>query len=104
MRRTAVINAVGLTQNLLGAASPRLDALRRQGSSPLLAPVLPAVTCTAQSTYLTGRRPAEHGIVGNGWYDRALAEVQFWKQSNHLVQGPKVWEALREQCPGFTCA
>src|SRR5262249_7497406 len=104
MRRTAVINAVGLTQNLLGAASPRLDALRRQGSSTLIAPVLPAVTCTAQSTYLTGRRPAAHRIVGNGWYDPALAEGQYGNQSNHLAPAPKVWEALREQCPGFACA
>jgi len=48
--------------------------------------------------------PAAHGIVGNGWYNRELAEVQFWKQSNHLVQGRKVWEELREIHPGFTCA
>ena len=44
---------------------------------------------------LTGRRPAEHGIVGNGWFDRSLQEVQFWKQSNRLVQSPKVWDTLR---------
>jgi predicted AlkP superfamily pyrophosphatase or phosphodiesterase len=67
-------------------------------------PSFPAVTCTAQSTYLTGRTPAEHGIVGNGWYDRDLAEVHFWKQSNHLVRGHKLWEELREKIPGFTCA
>ena len=36
-----------------------------------------AVTCSAQSTYLTGLSPSEHGIVGNGWYNRELAEVQF---------------------------
>jgi predicted AlkP superfamily pyrophosphatase or phosphodiesterase len=42
--------------------------------------------------------------VANGWYNRELAEVQFWKQSNHLVQGRKVWEELREHAPGFTCA
>ena len=78
-----------------------------------IAPVLPAVTCPAQSTYLTGLPPARHGIVGNGWYHRELAEVQFWKQSNHLVQGRKIWEELREECgrrkaecgtSRFTCA
>jgi len=53
---------------------------------------------------LTGLPPAQHGIVGNGWYDRELAEVQFWKQSNHLVHGRKVWEELREREPKFTCA
>ena len=66
--------------------------------------VLPAVTCTAQSTMLTGTLPRQHGIVGNGWYHRELAEVQFWKQSNHLVRGNKVWEELRELNPPFTCA
>jgi predicted AlkP superfamily pyrophosphatase or phosphodiesterase len=67
-------------------------------------PAFPAVTCTAQSNYLTGLLPAAHGIVANGWYHRELAEVQFWKQSNHLVRAPKVWEALRAELPGFTCA
>ena len=57
----------------------------------------PAVTCTAQSNYLTGKLPSQHGIVGNGWYQRDLAEIQFWKQSNHLVQGPKIWDELRKQ-------
>ncbi|HWY77652.1 MAG TPA: alkaline phosphatase family protein, partial [Verrucomicrobiae bacterium] len=47
---------------------------------------------------------AQHGIVGNGWYNRELAEVQFWRQSNHLVHGRKIWEELRELVPGFTCA
>ena len=68
-------------------------------------PAFPAVTCTAQSNYLTGQTPSQHGIVGNGWYNRELAEVQFWKQSNHLVAGKKLWETLRETTdPEFTCA
>ena len=54
--------------------------------------VLPAVTTTVQSTYLTGAWPAEHGAVGNGWYFRDECEVKFWKQSNKLVQRPKVWD------------
>jgi predicted AlkP superfamily pyrophosphatase or phosphodiesterase len=65
---------------------------------------VPAVTCTAQSTYLTGKTPNEHGIVGNGWYDRTLSEHHFWKQSNQLVEGEKIWETLRDNRPDFTCA
>jgi predicted AlkP superfamily pyrophosphatase or phosphodiesterase len=42
--------------------------------------------------------------VGNGWYNRELAEVQFWKQSNHLVHGRKLWDELRQENPAFTCA
>ena len=53
---------------------------------------------------LTGTTPAEHGIVGNGWYDRESAEVRFWKQSNHLVGGEMIWDHLRNRFPEFTCA
>lgn len=35
---------------------------------------------------LTGLRPAEHGIVGNGWYFRETAEIRFWQQSRNLIQ------------------
>jgi predicted AlkP superfamily pyrophosphatase or phosphodiesterase len=42
--------------------------------------------------------------VANGWYDRDLAEVHFWKQSNRLVQGEKLWDSLRKTDPSFTCA
>jgi predicted AlkP superfamily pyrophosphatase or phosphodiesterase len=97
MNRLAVINVVGLTTALLGRHMPRLTAWRERGALAHIAPAFPAVTCTAQATYLTGQTPARHGIVGNGWYDRELAEVQFWKQSNHLVQAPKIWEHLRER-------
>src|SRR5438477_772889 len=104
MTRTAVINVVGLTDSLLGPATPTLKQFREKGEAIPILPTFPALTCPAQSTYLTGLTPAQHGIVGNGWYNRELAEVQFWKQSNHLVQGRKVWEDLRASEPTFRCA
>src|SRR5689334_5266777 len=103
MKRIAVINVVGLTQSVL-EQSPQLRTFANKGAVTSIVPAFPAVTCTAQSTYLTGTTPSQHGIVGNGWYDRSLAEVQFWKQSNRLVSGRKIWEELREQDPKFTCA
>src|SRR4026208_80665 len=104
MIRTAVINVVGLNQRLIGPATPRIADFVKKGAACAITPVLPAVTCTAQSTYLTGVAPSQHGIVGNGWYNRELAEVQFWKQSNHLVHGRKLWEEMRGLQPSFTCA
>ncbi|MHB8519636.1 MAG: alkaline phosphatase family protein [Limisphaerales bacterium] len=104
MKRTAVINVVGLTDSLLGPHTPRFNAFLQAGAKAAIVPAFPALTCTAQSTYLTGLPPARHGIVANGWYHRELAEVQFWKQSNHLVHGRKLWEELRELEPAFTCA
>jgi predicted AlkP superfamily pyrophosphatase or phosphodiesterase len=97
MNRLAVINVVGLTESLMGKHTPRIAEFRQRGALAQIAPAFPAVTCTAQSNYLTGKLPSQHGIVGNGWFNRELSEVQFWKQSNHLVQQPKIWDALREQ-------
>mgnify|MGYP001407954888 FL=1 len=92
--RVAILNIVGLCGRILGKNTPKLNQFLRQcgEKESIIRPVLPAVTCTAQSTYLTGKLPTEHGIVGNGWYDRSLNEHHFWKQSNRLVQGEKVWE------------
>lgn len=104
MRRTVVLNIVGLTEALIGEHTPHLRRFRGAGSCARIHPAFPAVTCTAQATYLTGRRPCDHGIVGNGWYHRELAEVHFWKQSNHLVTAPKLWDRLRGREPAFTCA
>jgi len=104
MHKTVVLNVVGLTPGLLGPSTPRLSGWAARGTVTPVRPVLPAVTCTAQATYLTGRYPDRHGIVGNGWYFRDECEVKFWRQSNHLVQAPKLWEAARALDPSFTCA
>jgi predicted AlkP superfamily pyrophosphatase or phosphodiesterase len=104
MTRTAVIDVVGLTGSILGPGTPHINAFAQQGARAVIEPAFPAVTCTAQANYLTGAPPTRHGIVANGWYNRSLAEVQFWKQSNHLVQAPKLWEELRALQPQFTCA
>lgn len=104
MRRTAVINVVGLTRGLIGPNTPFLSSRLSEADYQPIRPALPGVTCTAQSDYLTGRPPTDHGIVANGWYDRDLAEVHFWKQPNQLVQSPKVWHELKQLNPDFTCA
>jgi predicted AlkP superfamily pyrophosphatase or phosphodiesterase len=104
MRRTAVINAVGLTPDHLGSHTPCLSAFAKKGMMASVTPPLPAVTCTAQTTYVTGTWPDEHGIVANGWYFDDECEIKFWRQSNKLVQRPKLWEIARELDPGFTCA
>ena len=104
MPRVAVLNVVGLTRRLIGPSTPRIAAYLARFPSTLIEPAFPGVTCTAQSDYLTGRKPTHHGIVANGWYHRELAEVQFWKQSNHVVTAPKIWDQLRTEIPGFTCA
>jgi len=99
-----VIDVVGLTPSLLGPHTPRLNALVKDGFMATLDGVIPAVTCTAQSSMLTGLLPRGHGIVANGWYFRDLAEVWLWRQSNQLVEGEKLWETARRRRPGLRCA
>jgi predicted AlkP superfamily pyrophosphatase or phosphodiesterase len=101
--QVVVVDVVGLTPKLL-AHMPNLAGLARRGWQAELGTVLPAVTCSAQSTFLTGRMPAEHGIVGNGWYFRELGEIFLWRQHNRLVAGDKVWETARARHPGYTAA
>jgi predicted AlkP superfamily pyrophosphatase or phosphodiesterase len=102
-RPVVVLDVVGLTPALL-AGMPRLRAIAATGFSAPMAAVLPAVTCTAQATMLTGLPPSGTGIVGNGWYFRDLGEVLLWRQHNRLVQGEKVWDAARAVAPGYTVA
>jgi predicted AlkP superfamily pyrophosphatase or phosphodiesterase len=104
VKKTVVINVAGLTQRLLGPATPSLSRWAQRGKIAPIKAVTPAVTCTAQATYLTGSWPEQHGIVGNGWYFRDECEVKFWRQSNRLVQAPKIWESARAIDPNFTCA
>jgi predicted AlkP superfamily pyrophosphatase or phosphodiesterase len=102
--RLAVLNMVGLSRSLIGGDCPALRAFAAEDGLQSFAPSFPAVTCTAQSGILTGGGPGLHGVVGNGWYDREYAEMRFWKQSNHIVRAPKIWETLRAEDPSFTCA
>ena len=104
MHPTAVINVVGLTSALIGDDTPHLAALCADGAQVPLETVTPAVTCTVQSSLLTGSLPRDHGVVANGWYFRDLAQVLFWRQSNHLVQGEKIWDTARRRDPSCTCA
>ncbi|MCI2416912.1 alkaline phosphatase family protein [Saccharopolyspora sp. K220] len=103
MKPVVLLDVVGLTPALLDHM-PNLRSVAEDGWKAELGTVLPAVTCSAQSTFLTGTMPAEHGIVGNGWYFRELGEVFLWRQHNRLVGGEKVWETARRSHPGYTAA
>lgn len=103
-RPLVVINVVGLTHEMLGPNSPNISRVAADGFAVPMGTVLPAVTCSAQATLLTGSLPREHGIVANGWYWRDLAEVLFWRQSNQLVRGERLYDAARQRDPNYTVA
>jgi predicted AlkP superfamily pyrophosphatase or phosphodiesterase len=104
MRPVLVILAVGVSPALIGEHTPNLKRLAARGGLRPLATVTPAVTCTVQSTLVTGLAPSRHGIVANGWYFRDLSEIWLWRQSNRLVAGEKIWDAAKARDASFTCA
>ena len=104
MKKTVVLNIVALSPRVIGEHTPFLKKWIESKKQAVVEPVLPAVTCSAQSVYLTGKWPSENGIVGNGWYFQDECEIKFWRQSNKLVQAEKVWEVLKKENPDFTVA
>lgn len=104
MNKTVVIDIVALSANLIGEHTPFLQSYISKRHLTPIKPVLPALTTSSQSTYVTGKWPAENGIVGNGWYDRTDSEIKFWKQSNKLVIGDKIWDEAKKLDPNFTCS
>jgi predicted AlkP superfamily pyrophosphatase or phosphodiesterase len=104
MKKTVVIDIVALSNRVIGEHTPFLKNWIEKSNNATINPVLPAVTCSAQSVYLTGKWPSENGIVGNGWYFREECEIKFWRQSNHLVQSEKIWDKAKKINPKFTVA
>ncbi|TWR28882.1 alkaline phosphatase family protein [Mucilaginibacter pallidiroseus] len=104
MNKTVVINIVGLSTSVIGEHTPFLNDYIRSKCLKQIEPLLPALTTSVQSAYVTGKYPSETGIVGNGWYDKVDSEVKFWKQSNKLVSGDKIWDKAKNADPSFTCS
>lgn len=107
MAPLVLINAVGLTPRLLPHA-PHFSALATAGWMRPLREILPAVTCSAQASMLTGVAPDKHGIVGNGWLYRDTMEVRFWQQANHLMQSEPFYVTAKNRAANrgrpFRCA
>ncbi len=97
MPPVCIINIVGLTPAHIGEHTPNLAVLARKHGARPMRGVLPAVTCSAQATMLTGKMPAKHGIVGNGWLFRDTMEIRFWQQSRRLIQAPTLYDLARER-------
>src|SRR4051794_24999757 len=96
MQPAPPINALGPTPPPLDHA-PRLRAVAAAGWVADMPEVLPAVTCTAQATMLTGAPPGKHGVVANGWLFRDTNEVRFWQQSNRLIDAEPLYATARRR-------
>lgn len=104
MRQVVVLNVVGLTPAMIGPEMPHLATWASSGRVAPLRPSAPAVASTAQATYLTGTAPAAHGVVGNGWYDRAGGAVHLGRASSRLMEAAPIWRVAGERDDRFSCA
>jgi hypothetical protein len=82
------------------AVMPRLRELVAGGEIAELVPSFPCVTCPVQANMTTGRLPAEHGVVANGFYWRAQRRVEMWTAPNDCIERPQIWDLLSHAAGG----
>ena len=97
IRYYIVIDIVGLEfDHLQSGIIPNISQIASEGEGAKMEPVFPAVTCTVQASLLSGAYPSQHGIIGNGLYDRSNHNVSFWEQSSGLVETDRVWDVAAQ--------
>lgn len=83
---------------------PNLRALTGEGDQVPLVPSFPAVTWPVQANLLTGKPPAEHGVVANGFYWREKQAFEMWTAGNEAVERPQIWDIMHEHDSSLTSA
>ena len=86
------------------ASMPQLAALVAGGDRTTLVPSFPCVTWPVQANMLTGKLPAEHGVVANGFFWRDKHEVEMWTAWNEKIQQPQIWDLLHQHDPSLKSA
>jgi predicted AlkP superfamily pyrophosphatase or phosphodiesterase len=108
-RRLVLISIDGLIPRTLrnaeklGARLPNLTAIRDAGAvSQGLVGVFPTVTYPSHTAIVTGRRPADSGIVSNNVFDPELTLNGAWYWYAEMIKTPTLWDAARQA--GLTTA
>ena len=86
------------------AAMPNLTRLMAGGDRATLVPSFPAVTWPVEANMLTGKLPAEHGVIGNGFFWRDTNQVEMWTAWNDKIQQPQIWDLLHRHDASLTSA
>ena len=105
VKHVIIIDIVGLERKHISENdTPNIFKISETGETRDLETVFPAVTCTVQSSLLSGSYPEVHGIISNGLYDRQNYTVSFWEQSSNLVQADRVWDTIKMHGSGLKTA
>jgi predicted AlkP superfamily pyrophosphatase or phosphodiesterase len=83
---------------------PQLSALVAAGDRAPLVSSFPCVTWPVQANMLTGKLPAEHGVVANGFYWRDKQDVEMWTAWNEKILAPQIWDILHQHDPQLKSA
>ena len=102
-KKTILLSVPGLREKDV-AAMPRLRELTAGGAIAELVPSFPCVTCPVQANMTTGRRPADHGVVANGFYRRDKQQVEMWTSPNDCIRRPQIWDLLSHHAGELTSA
>ncbi|MDC0856261.1 alkaline phosphatase family protein [Candidatus Nitrosopelagicus sp.] len=97
MKKIIVLDIPGLVGSNIDKNETKNIPKIIKNNHSVLNPTFPAVTCSAQSSILTGTYPSEHGIIANGYYDKTYKEIHFWDQPSKLVKKPQIWDILKEK-------
>jgi len=104
MAQPAVLLSVPGLREKDVAVMPNLRRLTAGGAAAELVPGFPCATCPVQANMTTGRPPAVHGVVGNGFYWRQRQQVEMWTSPNECIQRPQIWDLLTHHEEGLTSA
>jgi len=100
-----VIDIVGLERKHISEnLTPNIFNISQTGETRNIETVFPAVTCTVQSSLLSGSYPEIHGIISNGLYNKQDYAVSFWEQSSKLVQADRIWDTNKMRGNGSKTA
>ncbi len=98
-----LLSVPGLREKDL-AAMPNLSALVAAGDRCALSPSFPCVTCVVQANMTTGKLPAQHGVVANGFYWPERNQVEMWTAWNDAILAPQIWDILHQHDSELTSA
>lgn len=103
MKRVVLLSVPGLRDRDLGNM-PALTKLMAGGQKATLVPSCPAVTWPVQANMLTGKLPAQHGVIANGFFWRDQQQVEMWTAGNEKITAPQIWDLLHRHDPALTSA
>ncbi|MCH5373860.1 MAG: alkaline phosphatase family protein, partial [Planctomycetes bacterium] len=102
-RHVVLLSVPGLREKDLDRL-PQLGQHMSAGSRSPLTPSFPCVTWPVQAGMLTGKTPAEHGVIGNGFFWRDTQQVEMWTAWNDRITAPQIWDRLHQKDPTISSA